>query len=99
MPAPWCILVVTGGSCCLTKSATHRMGRRGWNMGRRISMATRKELVEAVRQRYSAASKLGKSKILDEFAALTGYHRKHAIRVLAGVPCEHSPGPGRNRLY
>src|ERR1700681_3419676 len=75
------------------------MGRRGWNMGRRISMATRKELVEAVRQRYSAASKLGKSKILDEFAALTGYHRKHAIRVLAGVPCEHSPGPGRNRLY
>ena len=62
-------------------------------------MATRKELVEAVRQRYGAASKPGKSKILDEFAALTGYHRKHAIRLLTEAPCEHSPRPGRNRLY
>ncbi len=62
-------------------------------------MASRKELVEAVRQRYSAASRLGKSKILDEFAALAGYHRKHAIRVLTAVPCRHDPCPGRDRLY
>lgn len=49
---------------------------------RRISMATRKELVEAVRARYSSAAQTEKAKILDEFVALTGYHRKHAIRVL-----------------
>ena len=62
-------------------------------------MAARKELVEAVRHRYNAASKAGKSKILDEFAALAGYHRKHAIRVLTAEPREQRPGLGRNRLY
>ncbi len=46
-------------------------------------MATRKELVEAVRARYSSAPPVEKAKILDEFVALTGYHRKHAIRVSA----------------
>ena len=45
-------------------------------------MATRKELVEALRVRYCSAATRDKIKILDEFVALTGYHRKHAIRVL-----------------
>ena len=45
-------------------------------------MATRKELVEALRARYRDAAVADKVKILDEFVALTGYHRKHAIRVL-----------------
>ena len=45
-------------------------------------MTTRKELIGALRARYRAAEVADKVKILDEFVALTGYHRKHAIRVL-----------------
>lgn len=35
-------------------------------------MATRKELIEALRARYSGAPPMEKTKILDEFVALTG---------------------------
>ncbi len=45
-------------------------------------MTTRKELVEALRVRYRGAAFGDRIQILDEFVALTGYHRKHAIRVL-----------------
>jgi hypothetical protein len=38
--------------------------------------------LEAVRPRYLKANKVEKQKMLDEFTAATGYHRKHAIRVL-----------------
>lgn len=51
-------------------------------MARRISTATKRELVEAVGQRYRAARSHEKRHILDEFVALTGYHRKHALRLL-----------------
>ena len=53
-------------------------------MARRISMATRAELLDAVGVRYRGAARSERSRILDEFAAVTGYHRKHAIRLLAG---------------
>jgi len=43
-------------------------------------MATRKELIEALRARYRTAAALERTKILDEFVAVTGYHCKHAIR-------------------
>ena len=49
-----------------------------------ISTQTRTELLEALRQRYRRASKQEKAKILDEFVAVAGCHRKHAIRLLAG---------------
>lgn len=45
-------------------------------------MATRKELIVGVGQRYRTSSGKDKPKILEEFVRLTGYHRKHAIRVL-----------------
>ena len=54
-------------------------------MARRISMATRVELLEAVGARYRGGTRAERSRILDEFAAVTGYHRKHAIRLLAEV--------------
>ena len=44
--------------------------------------SARKELVAAVAERYQTGTATEKGCILDEFAALTGYHRKHAIRVL-----------------
>jgi hypothetical protein len=49
---------------------------------RKVSMATRKELIEAVGTRYRACDRSSKGKVLDEFVAVTGFHRKHAMRVL-----------------
>ena len=40
------------------------------------------EYAEAVRERYLKAGKKEKSRILDEFVLVTGYHRKAAIRLL-----------------
>ena len=54
-------------------------------MARRISMATRVELLKAVGARCRDAVRAERCFIiLDEFAAVTGCHRKHAIRLLAG---------------
>ncbi|MDX9716368.1 MAG: transposase family protein [Thauera sp.] len=46
-------------------------------------MATRRELVNALSARYRTGTLRERSAILDEFVAITGYHRKHAIRLLA----------------
>jgi hypothetical protein len=56
------------------------------NVTRQVSMATRKELIEAVSSRYREGSSRQRSAILDEFVAITGYHRKHAIRLLSKPP-------------
>ena len=53
-------------------------------MARRISMATRAELLGAVGARDRDTARAERSLILNEFVVLTGYHRKHAIRLLAG---------------
>ena len=76
------------------------MVRRGQrNVTRRISMTTRKELVEALRLRYRSAAFSDRVKILDEFVALTCYHRKHAIRVLRGELSPATEVRLRNRVY
>src|SRR6188472_1323801 len=49
---------------------------------RRLSMEARRELIEAVGERYRSAGRTEKKRILDEFAEIAGYHRKYAIRVL-----------------
>src|SRR5512139_2697837 len=57
----------------------------GENASRRsnmMSLKSKNELLEVVRPRYLKASKFEKQRILDEFTSATGYHRKHAIRVL-----------------
>jgi hypothetical protein len=54
-------------------------------MARRVSMSTRTELVVAIGERYRGSGKAERSAILDEFVAVTGYHRKHAIRLLASA--------------
>ena len=55
---------------------------------RRVSMATRNELVAAVAERYARSSRLERGRILDEFVAVTGHHRKHAMRLLRGGGAE-----------
>lgn len=67
-------------------------------MGRRISMATRRELLSAVKERYRRENRKGKSRIIDEFVAVTGYHRKHALRLLNQSEKEPSERVGR-RIY
>ena len=47
-----------------------------------MSLKSKNELTETVRSRYLKANKVEKQKMLDEFTFATGYHRKHAIRVL-----------------
>lgn len=65
-----------------------------------MSQRSKKELVETIQPRYLKASKGGKKQILDEFVATTGFHRKHAIRVLT-----HRPRPqgykkrGKQKIY
>ena len=48
-------------------------------------MSTRTELVAAIRERYERSNSADRSVILSEFVAITGYHRKHAIRLLASA--------------
>lgn len=69
-------------------------------MGRQLSMATRQELVGAIGARYTAGSREEKRRILDEFVAVSGYHRKSAIRLLAGATAAPVAAPrGRPRRY
>jgi hypothetical protein len=63
-------------------------------------MAARDELVAAVADRYARGDRGERGRILDEFAAVTGYHRKHAMRLLRSgqVNRRQGPRPGR-RIY
>ncbi len=54
-----------------------------------MSLNSQRELLEVVRPRYLKAGKVEKQKILDEFTCATGYHRKHAIRVLKNQVQKH----------
>jgi hypothetical protein len=47
-----------------------------------MSQRSKRELWETIQPRYLKASKADKHKILDEFIASSGYHRKYAIRIL-----------------
>ena len=47
-----------------------------------VSKEARMEIVDALRSRYRRASKVEKKRILNEFTLVSGYHRKHAIRLL-----------------
>lgn len=69
-------------------------------MDNKISKEAIKELIEAVRQRYKKASKIEKTRILNEYVSVSGCHRKHAIRLLGNgqADCSNSLSIGR-RVY
>ena len=56
-----------------------------------MSMATRDELVVALAGRYASSSRKHRGCILDEFVAVSGFHRKHAMRASP----RRAIGPGR----
>ncbi len=61
----------------------------------------KQELLASIRDRYRESSRKDKSKILNEFIAVTGHHRKHGIRLLA-QSAEGSVGTGAvkgRRIY
>jgi hypothetical protein len=63
----------------------------------RLSMATRKELTEVAAERYQTSHYAEKTWIFDEFVDITGYHRKHAMRLLRGEARARTGGRRRRR--
>jgi hypothetical protein len=68
-----------------------------------ISSQTKLELLQSLRERYQKASRIQKTRILDEYVALAQCHRKHAIRLLTATDSIQSitttePRHGR-RIY
>ena len=58
-----------------------------------MSPKSKKEYLEAISKRYKNAHRSEKHVILDEFCAATGYHRKHAIRLIRGFKRFTKPHP------
>jgi len=54
----------------------------------------------ALAGRYALGNRMERSRILDEFTALTGHHRKHAMRLLrAGKPGSGRSSRPQHRIY
>lgn len=64
-----------------------------------MSLKSKRELCETVQPRYLKANKVEKQKILDEFTAATGYHRKHAIRILKNQRQVQNHFKGKTKTY
>lgn len=61
-------------------------------MQNKLGKQARFEVLDVLRERYCSAGKQDKGKILDEFVAVAGCHRKHAVRLL-----RRTGGRERNR--
>ena len=61
-----------------------------------MSVRAKREYLQAIYERYRRAARPDKGRILDEFCEVTGYHRKHALRVLNGAT-PGAMGPPRHR--
>ena len=70
-------------------------------MGGGLSKVAKQESLAKIRDLYRMSSKNNKSRILDEFIAVSGHHRKHGIRLLGqlgGGEDALRPAQGR-RIY
>ena len=68
-------------------------------MGGGVSKMAKQELVATIRDRYQQACKKDKGRILDEFTAITGHHRKHGIRLLSGTADNQGQQVVGRRIY
>ena len=68
---------------------------------RKMSMTARDEIVGALARRHAVGSRAEKTRILDEFSAIAGFHRKHAMRVLRAGTTRAPTEEGRagRRIY
>lgn len=64
-----------------------------------MSKKSQRDLVKVVHPRYLQSTRDQKGVILDEFIAVTGMHRKSAIRLLRHGYVTPRPGLGRPRVY
>ena len=64
-----------------------------------MSQQSKRELAERLRHRYLQGSRTEKTKILDEFVAVTGLHRKSAVRALRQGYQLSPERRGRKRKY
>ncbi len=91
-------LIFTRSRCLAGNAPRRNSPAEAWL--RRVRMATRDDLVVALGERYQQARVAEKCRILDEFVAVTGFHRKHAMRLLRrGQPDCRSGSRARRRLY
>jgi len=60
-------------------------------------MSARREITAAVAERYRLAVRVEKGRILDELCKVTGWHRKHAVRALAGESAIERDGPRQRK--
>jgi hypothetical protein len=74
------------------ESSRHLGGYRAEAMETpRMSAQARREYVQAMYHRYRQAARVDEGRILTEFCAVVGYHRKSAVRLFTG------PAPGAER--
>ena len=59
----------------------------------------KQELLATIRDRYRASSKKDKGRVLDEFIAVTGHHRKHGIRYEGRRVATQEPQPRMGALW
>ena len=64
-----------------------------------MSLKSKRELLAALQPRYLKANRAEKQKMLDEFTCTTGYHRKHAIRVLKNQRQVQKHLKGKTKTY
>jgi hypothetical protein len=65
-----------------------------------MSQRSKRELLEEIRPRYLKAKRSEKKTILDEFVAVTSYHRKYATRILKhGHPRQSGKKHGFHKVY
>lgn len=60
---------------------------------------SKREYLPAIHARYQRVGRRFKSKILDEFCAVCGYHRKHALRLLRRSLRSRRKHPGPQPVY
>src|SRR6185369_14498566 len=65
-----------------------------------MSLSAKRESLARIHGRYQRAGRLHKTRILDEFCATCGYHRKAALRLLHRPLASAPPKrPGPKRIY
>lgn len=64
-----------------------------------MSQQSKREIVQRLQPRYLKADRQEKTKILDEFVAVTGLHRKAAIRSLRRQSISSREHRGRRKIY